>query len=803
MFILLVFASIMCLHPTIDRKLSTLYDKYHNISLEEFDNCDYVHSVSDVNQSDLVVMQLNVQGVSSKRDQLIDLLENSVRNKHVDIVLLSETWLTVHSPDLKIAGYEVYRQDRIHKKGGGVAILISSKLRCTERHDLSSKLEETECVTLEINLKSGENCIISSMYRPPNSDTSTFLASYNSLVCAMKKEKPKGIIIGLDHNLDFLKADKHHATNDFIQSNLDFGLIPTVTRPTRITNTSATLIDNIIVSQNLCGAYTSNILVNDTSDHLPSVCVLTSLISAKKEPIMIKSRDTRVRNLMALKTQINDYDWSPLISDPCPSKNMDCVHTQLSDIIDRCIPYKERRINRKQLRREAWLTASIKLSIDRNKKLYAKMLKGECTKSKYSNYNKVLRKTIRLAKVQFYQNMCSEYKTQTKKLWGLINEISGKHSNKTGLIDYLKIDSVNEYSAKRISDRFAKYFAGVGKEFAEKIPKATQSITAYLKLLQSNKSSLFLEPTCKKEVKRIVSTLPAKTSSGHDNISNILLKEIIDPLANILVDVFNKSMATGIFPSIMKLAEVVPLYKSKEHYLENNYRPISLLMTISKILEKIMYTRVYSFLQDTGQIYDNQYGFRANHSCEHAVGQLVGSVVKGLENKYNVACMMLDLSKAFDTIDHSILLSKLELYGVRGQPLAWFQSYLTDRKLRVKCRTISSPTETKSEYHSIHYGTPQGSCLGPLIFLIFINDLHLNLSTSECIQFADDTTLVFMHRNQNYLRYCMESELAIVQNWFNANRLTLNIGKSSYLLFQGHTKTLRKFKIALNNIEIP
>ena len=204
----------------------------------------------------------------------------------------------------------------------------------------------------------------------------------------------------------------------------------------------------------------------------------------------------------------------------------------------------------------------------------------------------------------------------------------------------------------------------MGKEFAEKIPKATKSITAYLKLLQSNKSSLYLVPTCKKEVIRIVSTLPAKTSSGHDNISNILLKEIIDPLASVLVDVFNKSMATGRFPEIMKLAEVVPLYKSKEHYLENNYRPISLLMTMSKILEKIMYKRVYSFLQDTGQIYDNQYGFRANHSCEHAVGQLVGSVVKDLENRHNVACVMLDLSKAFDTIDHSILLSKLELYGI-------------------------------------------------------------------------------------------------------------------------------------------
>ena len=292
MFIILLFASVMCLHPTIDRKLSTLYDKYQNASLEEFDNCDYVDSVSDVNPTDLVVMQLNIQDVSSKRSQLIDLVDNSVHNKHVDIVLISKTWLTAHSPNLTIPGYELYRQDRVQKKGGGVAILASSKLHCMVRQDLSSKLEETECVTVEIKLKSGDSCLVSSMYQPPNSDTSIFIASYNSLICAMKKEKPRGIIIGLDHNLDFLKADKHHATNDFIQSYLDFGLIPTVTRPTCITNMSATLIDNIIVSQS--GAYTSNILINDTSDHLPSVCVLTSLLSAKKEPIVIKSRDTPV-----------------------------------------------------------------------------------------------------------------------------------------------------------------------------------------------------------------------------------------------------------------------------------------------------------------------------------------------------------------------------------------------------------------------------------------------------------------------------------------------------------------------------
>ena len=139
----------------------------------------------------------------------------------------------------------------------------------------------------------------------------------------MKKDRPRGIIIGLDHNLDFLKADKHHATNDFVQCNLDFSLIPTVTRPTHITNSRATLIDNIIMSQILCGAYTSSILVNDTSDHLPIVCVLNSLISAKKEPTIIKSRDTQIRNMVVLKRQLQEHDWTQDLVDPSPSKHME------------------------------------------------------------------------------------------------------------------------------------------------------------------------------------------------------------------------------------------------------------------------------------------------------------------------------------------------------------------------------------------------------------------------------------------------------------------------------------------------
>ena len=145
------------------------------------------------------------------------------------------------------------------------------------------------------------------------------------------------------------------------------------------------------------------------------------------------------------------------------------------------------------------------------------------------------------------------------------------------------------------------------------------------------------------KLKKIVAKLQTKKSSGHDNISNILLKEIIDNISHVLCVIFNKLLEQGEFPSIMKLAEVVPLYKGKEHYLEMNYRPILLLTTISKVLEKIVYQRVYTFLQSTGQLYDNQYGFRESHSCEHAIGQVINGIVKGLENKLNSACVLLDL----------------------------------------------------------------------------------------------------------------------------------------------------------------
>ena len=198
--------------------------------------------------------------------------------------------------------------------------------------------------------------------------------------------------------------------------------------------------------------------------------------------------------------------------------------------------------------------------------------------------------------MSFYKDKCREFKTQRRKLWRLIYEIAGKQNDKSNLVEYLKIDDLQVYSAKKISNCFAKYFSEVGKKFADKILSPSKSITEYLRLMGSNTKSIFLSPTEENKIKKIAAELPNKTSSGYDKISNVLLKEIMGHIVEPLSCIFNQSILTGEFPDSMKLDEVIPLYKNKEHCLESNYRPISLLTTISKILEKIVYKQVYEFM---------------------------------------------------------------------------------------------------------------------------------------------------------------------------------------------------------------
>ena len=242
----------------------------------------------------------------------------------------------------------------------------------------------------------------------------------------------------------------------------------------------------------------------------------------------------------------------------------------------------------------------------------------------------------------------------------------------------------------------------------------------------------------------------------------------------------------------MKLSEVIPLFKRGARDQMENYRPISLLITISKILEKCMYTRLYNFLDKHNIFYEKQYGFRKNHSCEWAIQNLCGHLLRNKDDGIKSVEIFLDLSKAFDTLSHTLLLKKLDLYGVRGLCNNWFNSYISNRNLQVKCHTLSSNQYKISNKYPVTHGTAQGSCLGPLLFNVFCNDIYTSVNHCDLILFADDMTMYASHRNSNYLNYIIQEDLENLISWFKINGLTLNIQKSSVMEFWPENKLLTK-----------
>ena len=506
------------------------------------------------------------------------------------------------------------------------------------------------------------------MYRAPNTNQKEFLLEYNNLLNAIVSLKPYGIILGMDHNLDLLKSYTHNLTQDFIECNAKHGLTPTINKPTRITKTTATLIDNVFISENFLGKYFSSIIIDDISDHLPCVTVLENEVSSKKSKKQVISRDLRPKNIEKLKSKIQDMNYSQEIMSDANLYFAE-FHTELCSIIDTHCPIKTRLIPSHKFRNLPWITSGVLKSMGYSKRLYQKFLSeptNQLLELKYKRYRNVLNKVKRACKTKFYQDKCEEFIRNTKKLWQLINAVIHKSNDKSSIIDCIKVDNIEIYGKDEISNKFGEYFSQLGEKFANKIKKSRYNITTYLKVIPRNCSSIYITPTSEHEISKLINALPNKKSSGHDNIDNILLKKIAMEISPILTNIFNKSLSSGVFPDVMKLAEVVPLFKSNDKTLTENYRPISLLITISKILEKIVYKHTYSFLQQNGLLYKSQYGFRSSHSCENAITELIGYVIKAQELGKYTATLFLDLSKAFDTLEHTVLLKKLEIYGIHG-----------------------------------------------------------------------------------------------------------------------------------------
>ena len=337
----------------------------------------------------------------------------------------------------------------------------------------------------------------------------------------------------------------------------------------------------------------------------------------------------------------------------------------------------------------------------------------------------------------------------------------------------LKVNGLTITNPLELSNEFNNHFANIGPKLASEIDCDSSS---YQRYLAGTDKRFELQPTNPNKVFSFLNKLDKSKATGLDTISARFVRECADLICVPICDIFNQSISQGKFPDDWKYARVTPLFKQGNRDDVNNYRPISVIPIVAKVFERIVYDQLYAYLEEHDILYQNQSGFRATHSTVTALLEATDSWAYNIDNGKINGVIFLDLKKAFDTVDHQILLSKLNYYGIHGKSFKWFQPYLENRTQ--KCSVNGS----LSSSCSLTCGVPQGTILGPLLFLLYINDLPNCLSNCEPRMYADDTHLTYAGGDLESIQLCLNEDLTNVFNWLQANKLTLNMTKTEFML---------------------